>query len=155
MKLPARKAPSLKRTSKQVLPTPESPTSITCEGGREERVRHHFQPLHSNFPSPSQKPHPGGKQQILIPDGEPQPKVTAQNPGGGQGAAASAVLQQQAPAQRHHLCSLSCVHPLSRTSTAPRPPLILSNAEGAAPGAACPPSACPATGNQGKAETIP
>lgn len=30
MKLPARKAPSLKRTSRQVLPTPESPTSITC-----------------------------------------------------------------------------------------------------------------------------
>lgn len=29
MKLPARNAPSLKRTSKQVFPTPESPTSIT------------------------------------------------------------------------------------------------------------------------------
>lgn len=33
MKLPARKAPSLKRTSRQVLPTPESPTSITCREG--------------------------------------------------------------------------------------------------------------------------
>lgn len=29
MKVPARKAPSLKRTSKQVFPTPESPTSMT------------------------------------------------------------------------------------------------------------------------------
>lgn len=34
MKLPARKAPSLNRTSKQVFPTPESPTSITWEGGK-------------------------------------------------------------------------------------------------------------------------
>lgn len=32
MKLPARKAASLKRTSRQVFPTPESPTSITCVG---------------------------------------------------------------------------------------------------------------------------
>lgn len=31
MKLPARKAPSLKRTSRQVFPTPESPTSITWD----------------------------------------------------------------------------------------------------------------------------
>lgn len=37
MKLPARKAPSLKRTSKQVLPTPESPTSITCIEGQAVR----------------------------------------------------------------------------------------------------------------------
>lgn len=29
MKVPARKAPSLKRTSRQVFPTPESPTSMT------------------------------------------------------------------------------------------------------------------------------
>lgn len=34
MKLPARKAASLKRTSRQVFPTPESPTSITCVGER-------------------------------------------------------------------------------------------------------------------------
>lgn len=31
MKLPARNAPSLKRTSRQVFPTPESPTSITWD----------------------------------------------------------------------------------------------------------------------------
>lgn len=34
MKLPARKAPSLKRTSRQVFPTPESPTSITYSTAR-------------------------------------------------------------------------------------------------------------------------
>lgn len=36
MKLPARKAPSLKRTNTQVLPTPESPTSITCRRDKGE-----------------------------------------------------------------------------------------------------------------------
>lgn len=39
MKLPARKAASLKRTSRQVFPTPESPTSITCTGGRKRAAR--------------------------------------------------------------------------------------------------------------------
>lgn len=40
MKLPARKAASLKRTSRQVFPTPESPTSITCAGdGKTEHQR--------------------------------------------------------------------------------------------------------------------
>lgn len=37
MKVPARKAPSLKRTSKQVFPTPESPTSMTWGTKKEQR----------------------------------------------------------------------------------------------------------------------
>lgn len=36
MKLPARKAPSLKRTRRQVFPTPESPTSITWDADRQK-----------------------------------------------------------------------------------------------------------------------
>lgn len=39
MKLPARKAPSLKRTSRQVFPTPESPTSITWNARQTEGER--------------------------------------------------------------------------------------------------------------------
>lgn len=42
MKVPARKAPSLKRTSRQVFPTPESPTSMTWsrqEGQRSQARR--------------------------------------------------------------------------------------------------------------------
>lgn len=41
MKLPARKAPSLKRTSRQVFPTPESPTSITCSDTKTEKKTQH------------------------------------------------------------------------------------------------------------------
>lgn len=37
MKVPARKAPSLKRTSRQVFPTPESPTSMTWGEKEEQR----------------------------------------------------------------------------------------------------------------------
>ena len=39
MKLPARKAPSLKRTNRQVFPTPESPTSITWKAGKEGQTQ--------------------------------------------------------------------------------------------------------------------
>lgn len=39
MKLPARNAPSLKRTSRHVFPTPESPTSITCTKKQEGRAQ--------------------------------------------------------------------------------------------------------------------
>ena len=35
IKLPDRKAPSLNRTSKQVLPTPESPINITWEENKD------------------------------------------------------------------------------------------------------------------------
>lgn len=67
MKLPARKAPSLKRTSRQVLPTPESPTSITCR--REAAGLGNLllkQPHRSHYPSATQKPHPGYEQLLSL-----------------------------------------------------------------------------------------
>lgn len=38
IKVPAKKAPSLKRTSRQVFPTPESPTSMTWGTGKGQRA---------------------------------------------------------------------------------------------------------------------
>ena len=38
IKVPAKKAPSLKRTSRQVFPTPESPTSMTWGMGKGQRA---------------------------------------------------------------------------------------------------------------------
>lgn len=45
IKLPARKAPSLNRTSRHVFPTPESPTSITWD---KERKRWEHHPSHTH-----------------------------------------------------------------------------------------------------------
>jgi len=43
MKLPERNSPSRNRTSKHVLPTPESPSSITCiHSNAKELIRHNL-----------------------------------------------------------------------------------------------------------------